>query len=420
MADSAQGIGSASIDGQAHGDMQPKTYATDISAAQAQHKPSEKNPTPKETVESEGNASKLTQSPLMAAAASGNLEKVKELLANGHEAAEQDDHSGTSVLMAAAIGGHTEVVNALLLAGAPWNAIDRKLRCAGDLALEHDQMDAARALLEAGVRAELVLGAAQRAGASATAGPSNNAFLQQRLTYDGTKLLDENSLGVMMAWEGPLMRAHAQAVAESQGDVLNVGFGMGLVDRAIQALKPRSHTIVEAHPDVYARMLSEGWGDKPGVTILFGRWQDVLPKLDRKFNGIMTDTFGEYYDDLRDFHHLLPKLLAPGGFYTFFNGLAADNAFFHSVCCRVVSAELERQGLTTTFVPLGIDVANRKVWEGVALRYWQLDVYFLPVCEWTADVPQPASTKNQAVTTSTQDDQSEANTAAGADPDGSK
>jgi hypothetical protein len=35
------------------------------------------------------------------------------------------------------------------------------------------------------------------------------------------------------------MRAHAQAVAGAQGDVLNVGFGMGLVDTAIQvALKP--------------------------------------------------------------------------------------------------------------------------------------------------------------------------------------
>lgn len=53
----------------------------------------------------------------------------------------------------------------------------------------------------AGVRAELVLGAAQR-GASATAGLSNNAFLQQRLAYDGEKLLDEQERGVMMAWEG--------------------------------------------------------------------------------------------------------------------------------------------------------------------------------------------------------------------------
>ena len=35
----------------------------------------------------------------------------------------------------------------------------------------------------------------------------------------------------------PLMRAHAQAVAGAQGDVLNVGFGMGLVDAAIQVLR---------------------------------------------------------------------------------------------------------------------------------------------------------------------------------------
>lgn len=30
------------------------------------------------------------------------------------------------------------------------------------------------------------------------------------------------------------MQAHAQAVAGTRGDVLNVGFGMGLVDSAIQ------------------------------------------------------------------------------------------------------------------------------------------------------------------------------------------
>lgn len=35
------------------------------------------------------------------------------------------------------------------------------------------------------------------------------------------------------------------------------------------------------------------------MTLLFGRWQDVLPGLGRQFDGVMTDTFGEYYDDLR-------------------------------------------------------------------------------------------------------------------------
>jgi len=36
----------------------------------------------------------------------------------------------------------------------------------------------------------------------------------------------------------------------------------------------------------------------------------------------------------------VPRLLRRGGVYSFFNGLAADNAFFHVVCCHVVQAEL--------------------------------------------------------------------------------
>jgi hypothetical protein len=42
-------------------------------------------------------------------------------------------------------------------------------------------------------------------------------------------------------------RGRAQICA-SGGDVLNIGFGLGLVDEEIQKHKPRSHTIVEAHP----------------------------------------------------------------------------------------------------------------------------------------------------------------------------
>ena len=55
------------------------------------------------------------------------------------------------------------------------------------------------------------------------------------------------------------MEAHAEAVCSGGGgDVLNVGFGMGIVDAAIQRRRPRSHTIVEAHPDVHRRMLDTG------------------------------------------------------------------------------------------------------------------------------------------------------------------
>ncbi len=48
-----------------------------------------------------------------------------------------------------------------------------------------------------------MLGAAQR-NDGGMAGPANNAFLQQRLSYDGEKLLDADARGVMMAWEGAL------------------------------------------------------------------------------------------------------------------------------------------------------------------------------------------------------------------------
>ena len=45
-----------------------------------------------------------------------------------------------------------------------------------------------------------------------------------------------------------------QAICCGGGDVLNVGFGLGLVDLAIQSNNPRSHTIVEAHPDVLRKV----------------------------------------------------------------------------------------------------------------------------------------------------------------------
>ncbi|KAK8584973.1 hypothetical protein V6N13_138915 [Hibiscus sabdariffa] len=69
-----------------------------------------------------------------------------------------------------------------------------------------------------------------------------------------------------------------------------------------------THTIVEAHPVVYERMLHTGWGKKNNVKIILGRWQDVVSQLG-SYDGILFDTYGEYYKDLREFHQHLPKLL---------------------------------------------------------------------------------------------------------------
>ena len=83
----------------------------------------------------------------------------------------------------------------------------------------------------------------------------------------------------------------------------------------------------------------------------------------------------------RQFHGHLPKLMKKGGLYSYFNGLAADNPFFHAVTCELVRLELAQLGLATQFVSLPIDVSHPDIWKGVQNRYWQLDTYSLPVAE---------------------------------------
>ncbi|KAM7278485.1 hypothetical protein ACFE04_005619 [Oxalis oulophora] len=313
------------------------------------------------------------------AAKSGNTEKVKSLIESGADVSHFDPEQGLTPLMLAAMQGHTDVIKVLLEAGAPWNALSPSNLSAGDYAMESGHQDAFDILINAGIQAELILGTIARK--TKKEDDSSVDYLEDRVSFSEDKLMDAESKAVMMAWENPLMVAHAKAVCSGGGHILNIGFGMGLVDTAIQQYGPATHTIVEAHPEVYQRMLNTGWGEKENVKIVFGRWQDVLSQLD-SYDGIFFDTYGEYYEDLREFHQHLPKLLKPSGIYSFFNGLCGGNAFFHVVYCHLVSLELENLGYSTQLIPLPVkDCLGKEVWEGVKHKYWQLDTYYLPVTQ---------------------------------------
>lgn len=178
------------------------------------------------------------------------------------------------------------------------------------------------------------------------------------------------------------MQLHADIIAPTEGlDVLNVGFGMGIIDSMLQEKKPRSHTIIEAHPDVYRKMLDDGWDKKPGVRILFGRWQDVIDQLEA-YDGIFFDTFGEYYKDLKQFHDHVPNILRQTGTYSYFNGLAAGNPFFHAVSCAIAEADLEEVGLSTETKEVTMGELGDDVWQGIRRAYFTLDVYRLPICRF--------------------------------------
>jgi type IV protein arginine methyltransferase len=271
---------------------------------------------------------------MLEACAAGNLNTVEQIVQDkgGVYACQQCQISGASPLMAAAAGGHGAVCQYLLEAGAPWNAIDRQGQCAGNYATDHQHWGVVNLLVEWGTRAELILGMVERlrreengtnitmgtatttTGAAAADTSSSSSFpvehepctkpdyLRQRLQYtaDGQSLLDADQDAVMMEWERPLMRAHAEILMEpAQGQhnkrVLNVGFGMGIIDSALQEWQPAHHIIIEAHPDVYRRMLETGWDKLPTVRICLGKWQDVLPQLIAE--GVVVDAI--FYDTVR-------------------------------------------------------------------------------------------------------------------------
>ena len=71
-------------------------------------------------------------------------------------------------------------------------------------------------------------------GAAAELAAECNAYLAAPVHYQDGKLLDDQGEAVMMQWEAPLMAAHANLICQNGGHVLNVGFGMGLIDEAIQ------------------------------------------------------------------------------------------------------------------------------------------------------------------------------------------
>ena len=72
--------------------------------------------------------------------------------------------------------------------------------------------------------------------------------------YKDDNLYDEDGKSVMMGWERPVMKKVSDLICFNKGDILNIGFGMGIVDTYIQEHNPSSHTIIERHPDVIDKM----------------------------------------------------------------------------------------------------------------------------------------------------------------------
>jgi len=79
---------------------------------------------------------------------------------------------------------------------------------------------------------------------------------------------------------------------------------------------------------------------------------------------------------------MVNMLSKPYGRYSFFNGLAPDNIFFHGVACQCVKLQLSQLGLDCEFLSCEIQVKD-EVWEGIRRKYWHgRDTYYLPRATW--------------------------------------
>ena len=142
---------------------------------------------------------------------------------------------------------------------------------------------------------------------------SEQSYLETDLTFTDNEILLPDGFEVMMEWERPIMERSAEIITINSGDVLNVGFGMAIIDTAIQAHGVSTHTIIEAHPQVVRR--ARAWArDKSGINIVAKRWQDAIGDVG-PFDGIYFDTL---MPPMIPFLLETPNLLKRGGVLTFF------------------------------------------------------------------------------------------------------
>ena len=155
------------------------------------------------------------------------------------------------------------------------------------------------------------------------------SYIDKTLVFEDDKIyyLDESEseCQVMMDWEDDIMKASADYVCENGGDILEIGFGMGISANYIQANSINSHTIIENHPQIIEK--AKVWANgKSNVTIIEGDWYDIKDSLST-YDGVFYDTFGD--ENNINFPTVLPTLMKSGGKATWWNNFTnTDDVFF--------------------------------------------------------------------------------------------
>ena len=168
------------------------------------------------------------------------------------------------------------------------------------------------------------------------------SYINKTLTFENNQIYfiedapNSNKLEVMMDWEHLIMSASAAYITRNGGDILELGFGMGISAGYIQSHSIDSHTIYENHPDIIPKALTWAEG-KSNVKIITGSWYDAfytrLKSTNGKdwtntfgtFDGLFLDTYGD--EGLHKFSGSLKHMMNDGGIATWWNSVTGSNYY---------------------------------------------------------------------------------------------
>ena len=92
----------------------------------------------------------------------------------------------------------------------------------------------------------------------------------------------------------------ADIISENGGNILEIGFGLGISANKIQGNNPTKHVIIEIEEEIYNKALE--WADgKNNVEVILGDWKTTVGNITDKFDGIYMDADQDHPDDLESF-----------------------------------------------------------------------------------------------------------------------
>ena len=182
----------------------------------------------------------------------------------------------------------------------------------------------------------------------------SNSYLSSSLTFHSDKIttkleeFGEEEVIIMMDWEHPAMSASAAYVTEGGGDILEIGFGMGISAGYIQSHSVSSHTIIEPHRQMVEK--ADEWSNgKSNVTIISQSWADVTGSLST-YDGIFYDTS---FDDKGNlFSSSLSELIKTGTKLSVFNSYSTETND-HNIAMNYKQINVSTPNSASQYFPSG-------------------------------------------------------------------